>query len=279
MTSTRAEEFFRAVSRDDESQARNMLEEDPTLLDIYQKENTITHVAILKGSEKVLGALIELGAPLRKVGDENALPIHALVSLCKDVTLLQRMLERDPELLSATADLGATVLHYAAANLNTDAHVRFLLEKDVFDVNKQDEEGRSALHFAAMANQADGAKLLLEAGALVDLKDKSGHTPLFLAAFSGMTSSMKVLLEAGGCIDSEDDDEMTPFEQAVCSVAGPRVACAMLPYATKQQCATLAKGMKLCYELGTRLSLPSEEQEMYTQVFKNIARHMLSLIE
>src|SRR6476469_7455329 len=72
----------------------------------------------------------------------------------------------------------------AAMQGNTDA-VRTLL-KQAADVNGAQGDGMTALHWAAMKDDADLAQLLLYAGANVRATTRIGaYTPLILAAKSG----------------------------------------------------------------------------------------------
>ncbi|GLC39901.1 Signal recognition particle 43 kDa protein, chloroplastic [Pleodorina starrii] len=68
-----------------------------------------------------------------------------------------------------------------------------------------DENRRSALHFSAALGSAECAKLLVEAGAEVDLQDREGFTPLHMAAGYMHTSTMAVLLEAGANPEIRDN--------------------------------------------------------------------------
>ncbi|KAG1668488.1 hypothetical protein FOA52_005261 [Chlamydomonas sp. UWO 241] len=67
-----------------------------------------------------------------------------------------------------------------------------------------DENGRSALHFAAARGSLDCVKMLVEAGSdpvlkdnLCNMQDKEGYTPLHMAAGYMHTATMAALLEAG----------------------------------------------------------------------------------
>ncbi len=64
-----------------------------------------------------------------------------------------------------------------------------------------DAQGRTPLHLAAAAGQAETIRLLCERGATVDAVDERGATPLHLAAVFGRTDAVAALL-AGGAYPS-----------------------------------------------------------------------------
>ena len=68
------------------------------------------------------------------------------------------------------------------------------------EVNKKDDNGWTALHFAAQNNCYEQAKVLIEYGAEIDSQDSIGNAPLFKALFSyagNDTGLIKLLLEKG----------------------------------------------------------------------------------
>lgn len=59
-------------------------------------------------------------------------------------------------------------------------------------------QGFAAIHYCSIHGNLEGVKVLISAGATVDLKDmRSGRTSLFHAIDNGRTSVMQVLLKAG----------------------------------------------------------------------------------
>jgi ankyrin repeat protein len=58
------------------------------------------------------------------------------------------------------------------------------------------------------------AKMLLEAGADINVVQKSGATPLHSAASNGNIELLIVLLEAGAIVDAKMEDGKTASEKA-----------------------------------------------------------------
>src|SRR5882672_9759537 len=89
----------------------------------------------------------------------------------------------------------------AAMQGNKDA-VRTLL-KQAADVNAAQGDGMTALHWAAMKDDADLAQTLLFAGANVRATTRIGsYTPLLLAAKNGGAAVMAPLLKAGADVNA-----------------------------------------------------------------------------
>ena len=76
------------------------------------------------------------------------------------------------------------------------AAVRAVLETRV-DVNAPDGDGATALHWAVHAEQIEMTRMLMAAGATVDVANELGITPLYLAGAAGNAAIVKRLLERG----------------------------------------------------------------------------------
>jgi len=78
------------------------------------------------------------------------------------------------------------------------------LLKQAADVNAAQGDGMTALHWAAMKNDAELAQTLLYAGANVRAKTRIGeYTPLVLAAKNGNAAVMPALIEAGADVNAK----------------------------------------------------------------------------
>jgi len=121
--------------------------------------------------------------------------------------------------LTLTALLSAAVsapVADAAMQGNTNA-VRALL-KQAADVNAAQGDGMTALHWAAMKNDAELTQTLLFAGANVKATTRIGsYTPLILAAKNGSAAVMPALLKAGADLNARTSNGTTPLMFAAAS--------------------------------------------------------------
>ncbi len=84
----------------------------------------------------------------------------------------------------------------------------------LFDINRQDWYGMTALHWAAAQGHAEIVKLLLDYGANINLRNREGNTPLHLAARNGNLSTVKLLLARGANATIVNRDGQTPLALA-----------------------------------------------------------------
>ncbi len=110
--------------------------------------------------------------------------------------------------------LGRTPLMHAVLQ-GKDTEVKQLIESGT-DVNIQDHDGFSALHFAAQNYQLASLKLLVEAGALIDASNKFGNTPLFIATFNsrGRGEIIQLLLKNGANSGYKNKSGVSPIDLA-----------------------------------------------------------------
>jgi ankyrin repeat protein len=75
-------------------------------------------------------------------------------------------------------------------------------------------ERASALHFAVRRNHPEIAKLLIEKGAIVDIRDVNDLTLPHNAAWNGNLEMVRLLVESGANIRAISDDGRTPLSCA-----------------------------------------------------------------
>jgi len=104
-----------------------------------------------------------------------------------------------------------------AAQAGDKAAVRALL-KQAADVNAAQGDGMTALHWAALKNDADLAQTLLYASANVKATTRIGaYTPLILAAQQGNAEVMEPLIKAGADVNAKTGNGTTPLMFAAAS--------------------------------------------------------------
>ena len=88
-----------------------------------------------------------------------------------------------------------SALHIAAENENSDV-LRHLLPNNDIDINRKDNEGKTALHICAnsSSNLIENAKVLIENGADVNSIDDMGSTPLHYAVGNENIEMVKYLI-------------------------------------------------------------------------------------
>ena len=128
---------------------------------------------------------------------------------------------RDSDMAVASALKKGISPNIQDAKGNTGLHVALLeglpsaagvlLKAPGLDVNVVNKAGETPLMMAALKNNVDVARTLIERGAAIN---KSGWTPLHYAATGGNTDIMNMLLDKGAQIDARSPNGTTPLMMA-----------------------------------------------------------------
>ena len=101
------------------------------------------------------------------------------------------------------------------AAYNSSNEIIELLIEHGCDVNKKNDRGYIAIHFAALQGRTDTVKILLRAGSKFDPQtEDTKNTPLAFAANGGLLETMKVFLPLGCNVNNVDKDKDTPIHYA-----------------------------------------------------------------
>ena len=105
-----------------------------------------------------------------------------------------------------------TPLMHAIAHHSDNLQLIREILKSTPDVNAQDFEGLTALHFATRRVAVEVVALLLEHDVDVDLPDKHGNTPLLATAFNKPASKelVRLLIHAGANKMARNNYDVTP---------------------------------------------------------------------
>ncbi|XP_041355391.1 ankyrin-1-like [Gigantopelta aegis] len=104
---------------------------------------------------------------------------------------------------------GNTPLHFAVQGLSFNI-VNHLVEHGG-EINQQNENGNTPLHYAAQHGSVDIVSCLVENQAELDAEDKSGNTPLHLAARNCKMENISCLVDKGAQVDCENIEGCTPL--------------------------------------------------------------------
>jgi ankyrin repeat protein len=94
---------------------------------------------------------------------------------------------------------------------------RYLTGKAHIKVDYCDDEGRSALFFAAERGHPKILKMLMDLSATVDIKTSWGWTPLLAAVFHGHVRAMDELIAAQASLITKDNNGLSAFHLAASS--------------------------------------------------------------
>ena len=142
-------------------------------------------------------------------------------------------------LLAATFAPDAPV---ADAAMRGDVEAVRDLVKRGADVNAAQGDGMTALHWAAVRDQAEVVGILAKAGARLEATTRIGaFTPLHVASREGSAAALKALLAAGANVSAASTNGVTPLHEA--AVAGnPEVITALLDKGAQVDAAEPAYG-------------------------------------
>ncbi|RMJ17989.1 hypothetical protein CDV36_002269 [Fusarium kuroshium] len=97
-------------------------------------------------------------------------------------------------------------------SLNQDTQVLGLFQ---LDQNAQDEQGRTQLHRAVLDRDIEQVRLLLNAGAAVDIRDHTSNTPLHNAVTAESVEIVLLILRFGADVDARNRQGRAPLHLAL----------------------------------------------------------------
>jgi 26S proteasome non-ATPase regulatory subunit 10 len=146
---------------------------------------------------------------------DERLPIHWAVSF-NHLPIVQMLVQAKAFDVDVVDGSGWSPLMMACSRKDAEAIVDILLTKDA-DVNLKNNNGQTALHFAASKSNLDIARVLLgqKPAASARIRDKRGQLALHRAASVGNVPMLKALLDANSPLNATDMDGMTALHHAM----------------------------------------------------------------
>ena len=155
--------------------------------------NTALHWAVAQGFDDLVHLLIEAGARVNVVNEEDQSPLMRACRLGR-VKAVDLLLEAHA-VASATDRNGSTAL-MKAAHGGQVVIIEKLIERGA-QPSLMDAHKMTAIHHAARQGQADAIRVLVRVGSAVDARDGKDWTPLMHAADQGHGDATDALLEMG----------------------------------------------------------------------------------
>ncbi len=121
--------------------------------------------------------------------------------------------EKGIDVNSPSEKLGVTALMRAAGSKNGLDTVKYLLSKGA-SVNAKDNNGSTAINFAATMGRLEIIQTLIEAGAEINNKTDSGSTPLHQATFWKHYFVIEYLIKSGADLAVKDNKGNTALDIA-----------------------------------------------------------------
>lgn len=150
-----------AADRDDMNKARTLLAMDRTLANTKSKESGLTPLFFAK-SRKMVELLLFYGADVNARGPGNLTPLHVLTCNLSNTDVIEILILRGADVNAKNND-GETALMWAAEVSHKDI-VQYLISTGV-DVNAKNNKGETALFYATRRCNDDVANLLRKHGA------------------------------------------------------------------------------------------------------------------
>ncbi|KAE8714739.1 E3 ubiquitin-protein ligase KEG [Hibiscus syriacus] len=195
---------------------------DPNGVD--DEGESVLHRAVAKKYTDCALVILENGGctSMAILNSKNLTPLHLCVATW-NVAVVKRWVEvASPEEIADAIDIPSpvgTALCMAAA-LKKDHEiegrelVRLLLAAGADPTAQDAQHGRTALHTAAMANDVELVKIILDAGVDVNIRNVHNTTPLHVALARGVASCVGLLLSAGADCNLQGDEGDNAFHIA-----------------------------------------------------------------
>ncbi|XP_062231301.1 E3 ubiquitin-protein ligase KEG-like [Phragmites australis] len=195
---------------------------DPNAVD--GEGESVLHIAVARRYTDCAIVILENGG-CRSMGISNSqhkTPLHLCIETW-NMTVVKRWvevasIEEIAEAIDVPSPVGTALCMAAALKKEHEKEgrelVRILLAAGADPTAQDDPHCRTALHTAAMINDVELVKIILEAGVDVNIRNAQNTTPLHVALNRGANSCVGLLLAAGANCNIQDDDGDNAFHIA-----------------------------------------------------------------
>ncbi|XP_068620625.1 transient receptor potential cation channel subfamily A member 1 [Battus philenor] len=196
---------------------------DPSRLNVRDpRGRTAAHQAAAKNNTNILHFINNYGGDFKVRDNAGNTPLHVAVEN-EALDAIEFLLQQSVD-TSALNEKSQAAIHLATELNKVSVLQVFAKYKDLFNVDLGGEHGRTALHFAAIHDHDQCARVLIsELGALCKRPCNNGYYPIHEAAKNASSRTMEVFLQWGesrGCsreslISLYDSEGNVPLHSAV----------------------------------------------------------------
>jgi ankyrin repeat protein len=176
-----------------------LLEHQASVNVTNSKRLTVLHLAALQGCESTVNILLDHEA------DPKVIDIYGMRPFECGADYKVRDLLRDFDAKSHLQDLREAI------ELGDERSVADIIDNSSVDIDVQDSQGKTALHYAAEHGNLIIIKLLLSKEASLDVRSNDRGTVLHVAAAKSDEKVIEALFERGANLHAEDVDERKPL--------------------------------------------------------------------
>ena len=156
-----------------------LLEKKPDFIN-DKKENDDTPFLVVCQNPSITVEILEFLLQKKPQSINDGKSVNPLLVACKNpnitVDILQFLFDKNPKAIDVKVH-GDTLLMYAV-KIGNLVSVKFLLDKKVFDINEMDSNDFNPLLYSCMKRNFAIVKLLVDAGANINVKQTDGYTCL-----------------------------------------------------------------------------------------------------
>ncbi|XP_062175639.1 E3 ubiquitin-protein ligase KEG isoform X2 [Alnus glutinosa] len=195
---------------------------DPNAVD--DEGESVLHRAVAKKYTDCALVILENGGcrSMAVLNSKNLTPLHLCVATW-NVTVVRRWaevatVEEIADAIDIPSPVGTALCMAAAVKKDHEIEgrelVQILLAAGAEPTAQDAPHGRTALHAAAMANDVELVKIILDAGVDVNIRNVHNTIPLHVALARGAKSCVGLLLSAGANCNLQDDEGDNAFHIA-----------------------------------------------------------------
>jgi ankyrin repeat protein len=187
-----------------------LIEKGASVNVVTNDNKTPLHWASERGNLKTVALLIEKGASVNAVTTDNHTPLHR-ASECGNLKTVALLIEKGASVNAVTND-NKTPLNWVS-RWGDWKRVALLIEKGA-SVNAVTTDNQTPLHWASERGNLKTVALLIEKGASVNAVTTDNQTPLHWASERGNLKTVALLIEKGASVNAVTTDNQTPLHRA-----------------------------------------------------------------